>query len=157
MLSFTATGFEGARLLGEFRFQLAAHRWADEAEPIVLAALQRNAPVSKGPGSGRRGGGIRLRDSFHARRHVTPAGVGIEVTSSAPHARYVMGGTRAHVIGPHNARALYWVDSGGGHFARLVHHPGTRANPFAARALRPLEPLLARRFEDTIRRALTGR
>lgn len=152
---FTMTGTDVARkMLGEFRFQVVCHEWADQVEPILLAAIQRNAPVSKGPGSGRRGSGVRLRDSFSAQRHTSPVGVSIDFISRAPQAKWVLGGTRPHEIRPRNAKALYWVDRGGSHFARLVHHPGTKPNPFVRRAVRPLVPLLTARFEDTVARAL---
>lgn len=45
-----------------------------------------------------------------------------------PYARYHHDGTRPHLIVPRTARALYWP--GARHPVALVHHPGTKANPF---------------------------
>ena len=72
MLSMSMPGAEeGAAMLGGFRFALAASRWADEAEPMMVAALSRRAPVSRGPSSGR-SGKPHLKDSFRPERHITP-------------------------------------------------------------------------------------
>jgi|GEM_PF-3315301 len=47
----------------------------------------------------------------------------------AKHARYVTGGTRAHVILPRNAPYLRFVIGGRVIFARRVNHPGTAKRP----------------------------
>jgi hypothetical protein len=48
--------------------------------------------------------------------------------------RFLIEGTRPHVI---RGNPLRFLGRGGGVvFARVVHHPGTRANPFAADAAR---------------------
>lgn len=126
----------GLRKLTGWRFQRVSSAWMDAVEPIVLAVLKAHAPVGKGPKAG------ELRDSIRAQRSLGGGGARLEFVSSAPHARYVIGGTRPHEIRPRQARALYWTDSGGGHFAHLVHHPGTKANPFVRRAVRPMEPAI---------------
>jgi hypothetical protein len=42
--------------------------------------------------------------------------------------KFVDEGTKAHIIKPVTAKVLHWVDAGGDdHFAKLVHHPGTKA------------------------------
>lgn len=46
---------------------------------------------------------------------------------SVRYARFVEEGTAPHVIRPRTAGALYWP--GAPHPVRLVHHPGTKANP----------------------------
>lgn len=51
------------------------------------------------------------------------------------YAGYVHDGTRPHIIRPRNARALRFVIGGRVVFAKVVHHPGTRARPFLDRAL----------------------
>jgi len=58
------------------------------------------------------------------------------VGSNVDYAEYVHDGTRPHVIRPRNARALRFVVGGQVVYARVVHHPGTRAKPFLDRALR---------------------
>jgi hypothetical protein len=50
---------------------------------------------------------------------------------TASYARFVEFGTAPHTILPKNGRALMWP--GADHPVRIVHHPGTRANPFMER------------------------
>ena len=53
----------------------------------------------------------------------------------ASYAVFVEEGTRPHEIRPIRARALCFESAGGGLvFSQLVHHPGTKANPFMRRA-----------------------
>lgn len=126
----------GMRRLTEWRFQRVSAAWMDALEPVILSVLKAHAPVGKGPKAG------EFRDSIHARRSFVGVGARLEFVSGAHHARFVIEGTRPHEIRPRRARALYWVDGGGGHFARLVHHPGTKPNPFVRRAVRPMEPAI---------------
>jgi hypothetical protein len=58
------------------------------------------------------------------------------VAAHAPYAYFVERGTRPHIIRPRTAQALRWYDSGGGPvFASIVHHPGTRPEPYLFPAL----------------------
>lgn len=52
------------------------------------------------------------------------------------YAAAVNDGTRPHIIRPRNAQALRFRIGGRVVYAKVVHHPGTRANPFLDRALR---------------------
>lgn len=67
------------------------------------------------------------------------------VLATAPYAAYVELGTRPHVIRPRNGRMLAWPKNagdrrlsgrarskvpGGFIYARVVHHPGTKAQPY---------------------------
>lgn len=149
MLNVTFTADPGVRRLTAFRFVEAATWWADAVEAVVEAELKGHAPVGKGPDAG------DLRDSIGHRRHTTPSAVTVEFTAKVPYAKFVIGGTRAHPIAPRRAKALYWVDPGGGaRFARLVHHPGTKPNQFARRAVQPLVPMLSRRLAAAVSAAL---
>lgn len=65
-----------------------------------------------------------------------PRGLQGVVTCSHPAAHYVLGGTRPHLIRPRRARALRFTVGGDVVFAKLVRHPGNRANNFLGRALR---------------------
>ncbi|WP_280499023.1 HK97 gp10 family phage protein [Nocardia cyriacigeorgica] len=60
----------------------------------------------------------------------------LQVFATARHARYVHDGTRAHEIRARYAQALRFRMGGQTVFARRVWHPGTRANPFLADAVR---------------------
>jgi hypothetical protein len=53
----------------------------------------------------------------------------------APYAMYLVKGTRPHIIRPVNASVLAFQSvSGKMVFARLVHHPGTKPNPWMQQA-----------------------
>jgi hypothetical protein len=53
----------------------------------------------------------------------------------APYAKFVADGTRPHEIRPVNGRVLAFQGKGGRMvFTPLVHHPGTRANPWLKNA-----------------------
>lgn len=56
--------------------------------------------------------------------------------SMARHGEYVEFGTAPHIIEVKNAEALHWKSGGEDHFAKRVHHPGTRPNPFIRNAFR---------------------
>jgi hypothetical protein len=76
--------------------------------------------------------------------------------TTVPYARYVLAGTKPHVIEARNARVLRWTDAGGNpFFARRVHHPGTRPDPFPQRALDGRGPFFAALFAQACREALT--
>ncbi|MDP2364511.1 MAG: hypothetical protein Q8M94_12180 [Ignavibacteria bacterium] len=53
---------------------------------------------------------------------------------------YVREGTAPHVIVPKRARALRFEIGGKVLFRKLVHHPGTKANPYHRRVLARLRP-----------------
>ncbi|WP_327345999.1 hypothetical protein [Streptomyces europaeiscabiei] len=50
--------------------------------------------------------------------------------------RFVLDGTRPHIIRPRRAKALRFDVGGETVFASVVRHPGTRPNNFMGRALR---------------------
>jgi HK97 gp10 family phage protein len=53
----------------------------------------------------------------------------------ASYAEYVVKGTRPHIIRPANGLVLAFEGAGGKMvFTRLVHHPGTKPNPFMQNA-----------------------
>lgn len=55
----------------------------------------------------------------------------------APYGIFVHQGTKPHVIKPKTKRALRWVPMAGNSFffAKEVHHPGTKSDPFLYEAL----------------------
>lgn len=63
-----------------------------------------------------------------------------EIKAGARYAVFVEKGTKPHIIRPKNRKALRWPNSrrlsgrarsgSGFSFATIVHHPGTRAQPF---------------------------
>lgn len=58
------------------------------------------------------------------------------IGSDVEYAAFVNDGTRPHIIRPRTKQALRFVIGGRVVFAKVVHHPGTRARPFLDKALR---------------------
>jgi hypothetical protein len=71
---------------------------------------------------------VERRSTFGLRQRWT-------VGSDVEYAPMVNDGTRPHIIRPKRAKALRFKVGGKTVFARIVHHPGTRARPFLDRAL----------------------
>lgn len=57
------------------------------------------------------------------------------ISALAPHAKFVVFGTAPHEIKPINARKLVFNAGGKLIFASLVHHPGSKPNPFMQNAV----------------------
>ncbi|MFE4333717.1 hypothetical protein ACFRQM_31085 [Streptomyces sp. NPDC056831] len=92
------------------------------ASPVVRRAEQL------APGNMGRGITLRVQGSSQDMAAIT--------TSTHPASIYVINGTRPRVIRPRRARALCIQAGGRSVYAAVVHHPGTTANNFLARALR---------------------
>lgn len=128
----------------QFRWTEVAAKWAAEVGPVIRTEIERKAPVAQAPGGG------RLRDSTRFTRSISSGVVRITFTANTPYAGYVVSGTPPHLIRPRSARALHWQAGGASRFARLVHHPGTRPNPYARRAIEPMLPLIQRRLQESV-------
>lgn len=136
------------RPFARFNWTVAAGRWADEVAPIGRDAIRAKAPVAPGPGSG------RLKASIVAAHAKELGRVAVSFESSAPYAKYVVGGTQPHIIRARRARALRWQSQGSTLFAASVNHPGTKPNPFPRRALEPLLPVIQKRFAEIVKSSL---
>lgn len=117
----------GARVLGigQLQTRLRAIRPSMEMNRTialaVLASQKREAPV--------RTGNLRRSIRLGAVNQSSAYTV-----ASANYAAPVEYGTRPHEIRPRRRKALRWqAGDGGVRFARVVRHPGTRANPFMRR------------------------
>lgn len=66
----------------------------------------------------------------------TPRGLQGIIWCDHPKVRFVLDGTRPHIIVPRRAKALRFTVGGDVVFARRVRHPGTQPNDFLGRALR---------------------
>lgn len=117
---FASANFEGEKLL-------------DAIEASALRAAKKAAPRRSG----------QLADRLHAVRRTNER----LITSEVPYLKYVIGGTRAHVIHAKNARALAFNIGGRTVFAKSVNHPGTRANDFLETALDDAGPEFQRALE----------
>jgi hypothetical protein len=60
----------------------------------------------------------------------------VRVESTHPATLYVIKGTRPHVIRPRYRKVLKFNMRGRTVFAKVVHHPGTKANDFLTKSLR---------------------
>lgn len=92
------------------------------AEPVAARA-RRLAPGSMGRG-------IQMTVSGRGR------GMAAVITSTHPASRYVIEGTRPHVIRPRRKKALRFTVGGRTVYAKRVQHPGNRPNNFLLEALR---------------------
>jgi hypothetical protein len=148
-------GSWGNSPLGRFQWTAAAATFADEAGPVIRDALKEASPVGKPPNDPRPG---RLRDAIRYSRSTTAGdSLRLEFTASPPYTRYVIDGTRPHLIEAVASRALHWVAAEGDRFAKRVHHPGTAPNPFPRRAMETVKEPVSDLFKTTMRDALRGK
>lgn len=75
----------------------------------------------------------------------------VAIISMAEYAPYVEYGTPPHIIKPKKAKALHWKSGSKDIFAKVVHHPGTRPQPFIRPALREDLPRIVK---ENVRRHL---
>lgn len=130
-----------------FQWMRAAVQWSDVIGPMLREELRREAPVAKTDPAGRNRPG-RLRSSIRYERRATPSNVTATFTAYTPYAGYVIEGTKPHVIRPVAARYLMFYQGDVQRFSKLVHHPGTKANPFNRRAVDRLMPVIQRTYRD---------
>ncbi|MER5705988.1 HK97 gp10 family phage protein [Streptomyces sp. NPDC002122] len=107
-------------------FRATSRSEGEIAARQVVARAKILAPVD----TGRLRASIRVerRSTFGLRQRWT-------VGSDVEYAPMVNDGTRPHVIRPRTKKALKFKMGGKTVYAKVVHHPGTRANPFLDRAL----------------------
>lgn len=100
----------------------------------------KEAPVNKSFGGG------NLRQNIKSRMISRLSGV---VEALAPYSVYVHEGTRPHEIRPVTKRVLANKRTGE-FFGKLVHHPGTRPNPFFVRAIERSKNKIAEFFQTAM-------
>ena len=151
---------EGARLLADSPQVRAA---VDQVAATLVREIKRRAPVSKvqpvyarplPPGRSVRGGTARVRypgdlplqASGHLRSSVRavrmPDG-SVIIGPTADYAKYVIHGTPPHEIRSHGPWPLR-NRATGQVFGPVVHHPGTRAQPFVAEAVHAVSAMQLR-------------
>ena len=89
--------------------------------PMLLKYMREEAPQASG----------RL---VNALRQVDAPGSVAVGTRGVPYIQFVVEGTRPHDIKPRNGSVLAFKVGGRTVFAKVVHHPGTKANDFMTRA-----------------------
>ena len=105
---------------------------------------KREAPVNK------QGGGGNLRQSITSKMTGRTSGM-VEVGAS--YGVYVHEGTSPHIIRVRTKRVLADKRSNS-IFGAVVHHPGTRANPFLQRAVDNQSSFIDKEFENAVERAV---
>jgi hypothetical protein len=99
-----------------------AHRRMSARTERVANIAQQEAPGSMG-------------DYISWKVSEGPRGLEGVIVCDHPAVRFVLDGTRPHIIRPRRAKALRFEAGGRVVFTKLVRHPGTRANNFLRRAL----------------------
>lgn len=112
----------------------------------VESAAKREAPVNKQTGGG------TLRQKIRSKMTSSISG---EIVAEAPYSVYVHEGTKPHIIVPVRKQALANVRTGQ-FFGKIVHHPGTRANPFMERAVKKSESKINGYFRSAIDRIVSS-
>lgn len=79
-----------------------------------------------------------------------------EVVTRDKIAIFLAEGTRPHIIVPRRKKALRWVSGGKFVFAKKVHHPGTKPDPFLAEAFARESQGIVSRFKAAVMRAWGG-
>ena len=100
---------------------IIAKKQIGKAIALSVALVNRNAKLEAPVKSG------ILRAGIHSK--ISPFNGKVESTTS--YGIFVHEGTSPHIIRPVKKKALYW--KGAAHPVKLVHHPGTKANPFMKR------------------------
>lgn len=121
---------------------------------LVETQAKKNAPFITG----------NLRKSIHTLQPASAGNLETIVEANANYAAAVEKGSRPHEIKPKNKKALRWKSTvtfqGAGHslsfktmaFATLVHHPGTKAQPY----MKPAAEQLRSRITANIAKAIAA-
>lgn len=134
--------------LRHFQVMKVLIEWADATGPYVRSILKERTPVVTG----------RMKLSERYARTGFAEGVRLEWRAYTPYAKYVIDGTRPHIIRPVAARALHWYSGDGRqHFAKVVHHPGNKPNPFPKEVLDAVKDEVMQDLRDRVNAALRER
>ncbi|GIH26069.1 hypothetical protein Aph01nite_43790 [Acrocarpospora phusangensis] len=90
-------------------------RFMDDLASDIAADARRYAPIDTG----------RLVESIRVHRR---GAYTRRIHAHAPYAAWVEYGTAPHIIRPNSKKALHWPTAR--HPVAVVHHPGTRAQPY---------------------------
>ena len=120
--------------LWEEDLKKARERRLNEASILLVWEAKRLAPVDN----------WMLRKSINYKVHPTYA----VVFSNLFYAPFVHEGTAPHIIMPKFKKALHWIDpkSKEDRFAKLVHHPWYKGNPFFTKAVESQKNRIINRF-----------
>lgn len=124
----------------------AAGLWTTRAAPLGQQILRARAPFRTGA----------LRESIDDERTVSPGLATVIFYSQVDYVKWVLSGTKPHVITARNAKALRWTGRGGigVNFARSVNHPGTKPNDFPVEAIGAIGPAVAAMFSAAVQETM---
>lgn len=124
--------------LGEEDLKKATEKWLNEASILLVWEAKRLAPVNNG----------MLRKSINYKVYPSYA----EIFTKLFYAPFVHEWTAPHIIMPKFKKALHWIDptSWENRFAKLVHHPWYKGNPFFATAVKNQKSRILNRFYEII-------
>lgn len=97
----------------------------------IALALQNNIKKQAPYKEGRLKRSIRVDTRIHDKYSII---TGYYDEGIAPHGKYVLSGTKPHMITPKNKKALHWGGKSGP-FSKGHMHPGTKPNDFLGRGL----------------------
>jgi len=120
----------------------ALHKAINRIVLKIERDAKRNAPVNK------KGGGGNLRQSIRSMM-IGPARGKVE--AGAGYAVFVHEGTRPHIIRIRQRKVLANKREGK-IFGKVVHHPGTKANPFLQKAVDDNENFIDKEFESAVKK-----
>lgn len=126
--------------------QEALHATLMEAAQQIANTMKSLCPVDTG----------NLRDSIGIRAQGDSIVIGPDM-GQAPYAGYVEFGTQPHEIRPKNAKALRFMIGSKVVYARVVHHPGTRAAHYVSGAFEQWLDQLGPMAATTGAQLITGR
>jgi hypothetical protein len=129
----TTQGLQLTVLADKFKPEIA-QKLIERLTSIATLTMYAEAPYKTG----------RLANSIQK----TVGDMTSSVGPTAPYTLYVTKGTAPHMIRPVNSKALAFKTSNGLVFSRLVHHPGTKPNPFIQRTLNIVTEDVQETFND---------
>jgi hypothetical protein len=116
------------------------------------ANIRKEAPLGKNKSEGK-GNTSNLRGSWQ----VTKLGsLEWALNSKAIYRWMVQTGTKAHIIKPKNTKALHFTVKGSEIFCKIVHHPGTAANPYITRAIEETKKRIPEFADKAVKEATSG-
>ncbi len=134
--------FQKAPAIATSEFGRAIERTAFKIE----SEAKRNAPVNKQSGGG------TLRQSISSRMTGKASAV---IESKAKYSAYVDQGTRPHIIRVKNARVLANRRTGQ-IFGKIVHHPGTKSQPYFSTAVKAGEKFVNNELQTALQNVLNS-
>lgn len=121
-------------------------RLAQRVDPLMLAALQGEAPENTGAYKG----------TIHSVQHGGVGEIVLEYRAADPLTTFIIQGTAPHVIEASRASVLAFYNGGGELvFARSVNHPGTKPNDYPNRAWNAASSAIIAQLAETGREILT--